>query len=224
MNAQAASDALNVAQARLDSRDYEGAVRFARKSKQLDSSVEADADKILAFVEKFGPDSDFARHVRDVMDARDHYQMFGMTRYSFDVSTIEKIKRKLSVKLHPDKNHAHGADEAFKLLMHAHSVLTDSDQRAKYDWELQCRPPAAHAGHQAARPSPAQPSPAQPSPRPAPKAAAPPPPSAPAAAEPRAEVAKLIEKLKATDLKEVCRRLRVSTSGKKERGSIEPLH
>ncbi|KAJ1672677.1 Chaperone protein dnaJ, partial [Spiromyces aspiralis] len=39
----------------------------------------------------------------------------------------------LALQFHPDKNSAPGADEAFKLVSHAFTVLNDADKRAHYD-------------------------------------------------------------------------------------------
>ncbi|GJP67304.1 hypothetical protein CLOP_g24137 [Closterium sp. NIES-67] len=46
---------------------------------------------------------------------------------------VKKAYRKLSLKVHPDKNKAKGAEEAFKVVSRAFKCLTDPDLRANYD-------------------------------------------------------------------------------------------
>ena len=53
---------------------------------------------------------------------------------SQDATEVEmkQAYKKLALQLHPDKNRAPGADEAFKRVSHAFTVLTDPSQKAKY--------------------------------------------------------------------------------------------
>ena len=46
---------------------------------------------------------------------------------------MKKAYKKLSIKVHPDKNHAPKADEAFKKVSAAYACLVDSKKRKHYD-------------------------------------------------------------------------------------------
>lgn len=48
-------------------------------------------------------------------------------------SEIKKSYKKLALVLHPDKNPAPGADEAFKAVGNAMAILTDAEKRKSYD-------------------------------------------------------------------------------------------
>lgn len=64
---------------------------------------------------------------------KDYYEVLGVER---DASTedIKKAYRKLALKYHPDKNQGDGdAEEKFKEINEAYSVLCDEEKRAAYD-------------------------------------------------------------------------------------------
>jgi curved DNA-binding protein len=64
--------------------------------------------------------------------ARDFYEVLGVSRDA-DQSEIQRAYRKLARTLHPDVNKDPGAEERFKGLSEAYDVLSDPDQRKRYD-------------------------------------------------------------------------------------------
>ena len=62
----------------------------------------------------------------------DHYEVLGVTRDATD-DQIKKAYRKLARELHPDVNDAPDAEDRFKLVTHAYEVLSNPDERRKYD-------------------------------------------------------------------------------------------
>ncbi|EMD39434.1 hypothetical protein CERSUDRAFT_72582, partial [Gelatoporia subvermispora B] len=60
---------------------------------------------------------------------KDYYKILGLTRECTDVE-IKKAYRRESLKHHPDKG---GDEEKFKLVVEAHSVLSDPARRQRYD-------------------------------------------------------------------------------------------
>jgi curved DNA-binding protein len=64
--------------------------------------------------------------------ARDFYEVLGVSRDA-DQSEIQRAYRKLARTLHPDVNKDPGAEERFKQLSEAYDVLSDPDQRKRYD-------------------------------------------------------------------------------------------
>ncbi|MFD9573406.1 DnaJ C-terminal domain-containing protein [Streptomyces sp. NPDC059982] len=64
--------------------------------------------------------------------ARDFYEVLGVSR-SASQDEIQQAYRKLARKYHPDVNKAPDAEERFKDLNEAYSVLSDPKTRARYD-------------------------------------------------------------------------------------------
>jgi len=67
------------------------------------------------------------------MSKRDYYEILAVTRTATD-QEIKSAYRRLAVKYHPDKNpNDASAEEKFKEAAEAYSVLSDAEQRRKYD-------------------------------------------------------------------------------------------
>ncbi|CAL1359232.1 unnamed protein product [Linum trigynum] len=70
--------------------------------------------------------------VRQINKKKDYYEILGVEK-SCSVEDVRKAYRKLSLKVHPDKNHAPGAEEAFKAVSKAFQCLSNEESRRKYD-------------------------------------------------------------------------------------------
>ncbi|KAA8523026.1 hypothetical protein F0562_009449 [Nyssa sinensis] len=70
--------------------------------------------------------------VKEIKRKKDYYEILGLEKTS-TVEDVRKAYRKLSLKVHPDKNKAPGAEEAFKAVSKAFQCLSDEESRKKYD-------------------------------------------------------------------------------------------
>uniref|UniRef100_A0A7S1BJR3 J domain-containing protein n=2 Tax=Corethron hystrix TaxID=216773 RepID=A0A7S1BJR3_9STRA len=76
---------------------------------------------------------ELVREITTHSGARDaHYKVLGIAKDASE-SDIKRAYRKRALKLHPDKNSAPGADEAFKAVGLAYATLSDGNKRAVYD-------------------------------------------------------------------------------------------
>ncbi len=66
------------------------------------------------------------------MSSGDYYDILGVSRTA-DEKEIQKAYRNLARKYHPDVCKESGAEEKFKTINEAYSVLSDSEKRAQYD-------------------------------------------------------------------------------------------
>lgn len=70
--------------------------------------------------------------VARIRRTKDYYQILSVTKECSE-EDVRKAYRKISLKVHPDKNKATGAEEAFKAVSKAFMTLSDAELREKYD-------------------------------------------------------------------------------------------
>ncbi|KAK8988200.1 hypothetical protein V6N11_065796 [Hibiscus sabdariffa] len=70
--------------------------------------------------------------IRQIKRNKDYYSILGVEK-ACSVDEIRRAYKKLSLKVHPDKNKAPGSEEAFKKVCKAFKCLSDDDSRRQYD-------------------------------------------------------------------------------------------
>ncbi|XP_055715420.1 dnaJ homolog subfamily B member 14-like [Phlebotomus papatasi] len=76
------------------------------------------------------------KHVERVKRCKNLYEILDVSTTSTN-QEIRKAFKKLALVLHPDKNHAPGAHEAFVKAQNAMNILTDPEKRTTYDFSRQ---------------------------------------------------------------------------------------
>ena len=155
MNRDEAQRCIELGRASLRSGDFDKAMRLFEKSNRLFPSEEARAyiqvamDRKAKGAEAPPPPEEKAtaqktdnggqkatpeqeRECERIMHIDSYYDILGVAKDSSQ-DDIKKAYRKLALRLHPDKNVAPGASEAFKRLNKAFTCLSDVEKRKKYD-------------------------------------------------------------------------------------------
>lgn len=70
--------------------------------------------------------------IRQINKHKDYYAVLGLEK-TCSSEEVKKAYRKLSLKVHPDKNKAPGSEEAFKKVCKAFKCLSEEDSRRHYD-------------------------------------------------------------------------------------------
>ncbi|KAI3716150.1 hypothetical protein L6452_23276 [Arctium lappa] len=106
-------------------KDFAGAKRFALKAQAFCPELEGIAHMVATF-------EIFVASETKINGEIDLYSVFGLDPSS-EKSVLKKRYKKMAVILHPDKNKTIGADEAFKIVSEAWTVLSDNAKRRSYD-------------------------------------------------------------------------------------------
>lgn len=70
--------------------------------------------------------------VQRILRTKDYYEILDVTKQATE-DEVKKAYKKLALKLHPDKNHAPGSEEAFKKVSKAVQCLSDAEKKNVYD-------------------------------------------------------------------------------------------
>ncbi|XP_029436709.1 dnaJ homolog subfamily C member 18 [Rhinatrema bivittatum] len=70
--------------------------------------------------------------VTRIQECQDYYQILGISRDA-DEDDLKRAYRRLALRYHPDKNSTPGASEAFKVIANAFAVLSNPENRQRYD-------------------------------------------------------------------------------------------
>ncbi|CAD1477136.1 unnamed protein product [Heterotrigona itama] len=174
-NKDEAERCMELAERYLREKRYEEAEKFLRKAQKLYPTKKA--EDVLAKVSKQNqnPESepivrkrritpketthtqacnDYTKeqleHIKRIKKCKDYYEILGVNKDATD-SDIKKAYKKLALQLHPDKNKAPGAAEAFKAIGNAVAILTDVEKRKQYDMygseEERMQSTQAHQNH-----------------------------------------------------------------------------
>lgn len=73
------------------------------------------------------------QEVQRILRTSDYYTIMGLDKSTCNEDTVKKAYRKMALRLHPDKNKAPGAEEAFKKVSKAVQCLQDADKKKVYD-------------------------------------------------------------------------------------------
>ncbi|KAE8794932.1 DnaJsubfamily B member 12 [Hordeum vulgare] len=124
-NKDEALRAKEIAERKFQSRDLQGAKKFALKAKALFPDLEGIVQMITTL------DVYLTSEVK-IAGEKDWYSILSVDT-SADDETLKKQYRKLLLQLHPDKNKSVGAEGAFQMVQEAWTVLSDKTKRALFD-------------------------------------------------------------------------------------------
>ncbi|KAI5650658.1 hypothetical protein M9H77_36663 [Catharanthus roseus] len=125
-NKEEAIRAKEVAEKKMESKDFVNAKKVAQKAHKLDPDLKDISQMILVC------DVHCAAQNKIYGNENDWYGIL-QVEPTADETAIKKQYRKLALLLHPDKNKLVGAADAFKFVGEAQKVLLDSGKRMIYD-------------------------------------------------------------------------------------------
>ena len=129
INKAAAESFLALAKSKFEHGDENDALRLAQKSARLHATPACES--FLSHLAAVGSGSEAAAVIKQVMASKDHYATLGI-EHTANLEATKQAYHDMALKVHPDKNHASGAEEAFKKVLQAWTVLADTQVRAVY--------------------------------------------------------------------------------------------
>ncbi|XP_059140446.1 dnaJ homolog subfamily B member 12-like isoform X2 [Physella acuta] len=140
-----ASDLLQTLEHATSNGDTKAEDTTTRQRKQSNSKAsDKEKTKGANHVADYTPEQKAA--VKRINNCNDVYEVLELPK-DFTESDLKKAYRKLALQMHPDKNKAPGATEAFKAVGKAYSILSDKEKRRQYDLygpEMQPSRPSRH--------------------------------------------------------------------------------
>ncbi|KAI3919425.1 hypothetical protein MKW92_012361 [Papaver armeniacum] len=127
-NKDEAVRAKELAEKKMNSKDYVGARRMLVKAQKLYPSVE-NVSHMLTVCQVHCS----AERKAELGSNPDWYDILQIDDQTADDASIKKQFRKLALQLHPDKNNLPGAEAAFKLIEEAQRILSDLSKRSQFD-------------------------------------------------------------------------------------------
>jgi hypothetical protein len=127
-NREAAEEWTRKARQQYEAGDDVEALRLLGKSLKLCET--ASARSLHDHIRKYGAGSAAAQAVARVLNARDHHEVMNLDHSAAPLTAAElkKAYRQLSLRLHPDRNHAQHASDAFKRLSEAYTALSSAEE------------------------------------------------------------------------------------------------
>ncbi|KAL2482611.1 DNAJ heat shock N-terminal domain-containing protein [Forsythia ovata] len=120
-----------IAEKKLKEEDIAGAKKFALKAETLFPTLD-DLSQLLKVINFYDG------YEKKINGEVNWYGILGVDPFA-DEDTLRKAHKRMALALHPDKNKSFGAEEAFKILSQARSVLFDKSKKLVYDLKLNFR-------------------------------------------------------------------------------------
>ena len=125
-NREEALRAKEMAEKKMESKDFSAALKIAVKAQQLYPELENVSQMIVVC------EVHISGEKKTYGTEKDWYGILKVEP-SADDASIKKQYRKLALILHPDKNKFSGSTDAFKLIGEAQRILLDRDKRMLHD-------------------------------------------------------------------------------------------
>ncbi|GER25191.1 chaperone protein dnaJ [Striga asiatica] len=124
-NRDEAARAKSISESKLAQKDFTGALQFAQKAQTLDPSLHGISQTITTI-------DVLVSSNRTINGEVDWYAILRVDPTA-DENDIKRQYKRLALLLHPDKNPSAGAEDAFKLVSEAKTLLLDTDRRRAHD-------------------------------------------------------------------------------------------